>query len=451
MSGSTPSRRDFLRTMAAAGVATVGASAVTRIVRAQSTDAPGKKLRMAFIGTGGMGGACVDEFFGLGVDCPCFCDVDQREWKKPSGHWPNAKPYQDYRKMFDEMSKEFDAVVVATPDHTHFPATVLAMKHEKHCYTQKPLTHTVWEARQLTELHKNYKYATQMGNQGRANEGCRVIYEWIKQGAIGDVTEVHNFTNRPIWPQGLDRPDGADPVPKELDWDLWLGAAPVRPFKNEVYHRFKWRGWMDFGCGALGDMGCHTQNAMFMTLDPGYPTSVEPIATMPIHKECYPTATAVKWVFPAKGDRPAFNAFWYDGNLHPARPKELEAEHNLPDTGSLFIGTKGAILVKGDYNDSPSIIPRSELERIGKPKKILDRSPGHYKEFVMAALGEKPIDFCKSNFGYAGPMTETIGLGNVALRVGRKIEWDGEKLEITNIPEANKLLTKEYREGFKFM
>ena len=449
---SRSSRREFLKTLAAAGIASASLGTTGRLLRAQTTapiELPGKRLRMAFIGTGGKGTEDIGNFAGLGVTCACYCDVDTHHFTDVAKHFPGAKAFQDYREMFDKMHNEFDAVTVSIPDHGHYPATRLAMHYDKSVYTQKPLTHTVWEARQLTEAHKTYKHATQMGNQGRANEGCRIIYEWIHQGAIGDVTEVHTFTNRPIWPQGINRPAGSDPVPAELAWDTWLGAAPVRPYKKDVYHPFKWRGWIDFGCGALGDMGCHTLNAMFMALEPGYPTSVEPISDSGMHKESYPQSAALKWLFPSNGKRPGFTLFWYDGGRKPPRPPELEADREMPGTGCYFVGTKGTMLVAGDYNDSPRLIPEARLKEIGKPKRVLERSVGHYKEFVLAALGDKPLDFCKSNFGYAAPMTETIDLGNVALRAGRKIEWDGPAMRITNVPEANALLTKEYRAGWK--
>jgi hypothetical protein len=463
MSRST-SRRDFLRTVAAAGVATAGSTMIGRMARAQTTtlptELPGKSLRMAFIGTGGKGTVDINELARLGVDCACYCDVDTRHFKEVAKLFPNAKPFQDYREMFDKMHKEFDAVTVSIPDHGHYPATVLAMNHEKSVYTQKPLTHTVWEARQLTEKYKTFKAATQMGNQGHANEGCRITYEWIRQGAIGDIKEVHSFTNRPIWPQGINRPSGSDPVPAELDWKLWLGVAPARPYKEEkpgeekkkrngVYHPFNWRGWFDFGCGALGDMACHMLNAMFMTLEPGYPTSIEPVEVNGLHPETFPRSSILKWTFPANSWRPGFVSYWYDGGKTPPRPPELEADRKLPGTGNLFIGTKGTILVSGDYGESPRIIPETKLKEIGKPKRMLERSPGHYNEFVLAALGKKPLDFPKSNFGFAAPMTETIALGNIAMRMKHRIEWDGPNLRITNLPEANKLLTKDYPEGWR--
>lgn len=457
------SRRNFLRTVAVAGVAgaTVNAGWTPRLwAKITLTQLPGKKLKMAFIGTGGIGKTCIGEFVRIGVDCPCYCDVDKRHYEEAAKHWPNAKSFQDYREMFDRMHKEFDAVVICTPDHSHYPATLLAMRHEKSVYTQKPLTHTVWEARELTKLHKNYKFATQMGNQGNAMEGWRIVYEWVHQGAIGEVKEIHAWTNRPIWPQGIDRPVGSDPVPAGLDWDLWLGSAPQRPYKiyagsskkhSGVYHPFNWRGWYDFGCGALGDMACHVLNATFQVMQPGYPSSVEVVSQSKVYPETYSKASTVKWSFPANDKRPAFQVYWYDGKRQPPRPPELEKDRRLnPEGGCTFVGTKGTILVSGSYSESPRIIPEAKLRQIGKPNRMLERSPGHYKEFVMSALGEKPLDYCKSNFGYSAPMTETILLGCIAQRLGKRLEWDGLNMKITNNPQANRLLTKEYRPEFKF-
>ncbi len=448
------SRRNFLRTMAATGIATAGVS-LTGCTTPQPRSivvpsrGPGQKLRVAFIGTGGIGGMVIDEFAGLEMDCPCYCDVDTRHHGEAAKHWPGAKIFQDYRLMFDQMHREFDAVVICTPDHTHFPVTVLAMQHNKSVFTQKPLTHTVWEARQMTKMAKTYSYATQMGIQGHATEGWRVLYEWLHEGVIGDVTEVHTWTDRPIWPQGIDRPAGSDPVPRELDWNLWLGDAPERPYKNGVYHAFKWRAWDDFGCGALGDMACHFLDGMFWSLEPGYPTSVEPVEMVDLRSETFPKASIIKWTYPKTHKRPGFVSYWYDGHKKPPRPPELEAGRELAEAGSIYVGTKGTILVSKEY--SPRLIPEARQKQTSKPKRILERSPGHYKEFVMAASGEKPIDFCKANFNYAAPMTETILLGNIAMRVGRKIDWDGKHMRITNVPEANRLLTKQYRKGFQFL
>jgi hypothetical protein len=323
------------------------------------------------------------------------------------------------------------------------------MRLGKHVYTQKPLTHTPWEARQLTLAAQQHKLATQMGNQGHAKEGWRLVYEWIKNGDLGDVTEVHTWTDRPIWPQGMDRPETEDPPPSSLNWDVWLGPAPVRPYKKDAYHRFAWRGWWDFGAGALGDMACHTMDGVFWALDPGHPASVEPVTSTSVNAESFPKASIVKWTFPARGTRKPFDAYWYDGGLMPPFPPALEPGRRLPSTGNLFMGTKASMLVSGDYGESPRIFPEAKMKEIGKPPQLLERSPGHIEEWLMACVGEKPLDFPKSSFAYAGPFSEVVLLGNVALRVGRKLDWDGEKMQFTNLPDANQYITKEYRGGWK--
>jgi len=456
-------RRAFIKTAAAvAGATLVGkltGCAAPGTARTSSktyaTRPKGDKLRVAFIGTGGIGVWHLEQTAKLDIVCPCYCDVDTTHFAKAAGLYPEARAYQDYREMFDREHKNFDAVMIGIPDHHHYPATLIAMQLGKHVYTQKPLTHTVWEARQLAIAARKYRVATQMGNQGHAKEGWRLVYEWIHSGAIGQVKEVHTWTDRPIWPQGIGRPEGEDPVPSNLNWDVWLGPAPYRPYKgpapgeqNGPYHPFNWRGWWDFGCGALGDMACHTMDGLFAVLDPGLPTAVEPVAATPATDESFPVASVIKWEFPAKGWRPAFTAYWYDGQLKPRLPKELEYGRRLPNTGNLYIGTKGVLLVAGDYNDSPRLIPESKMEKVGKPKRLLERSPGHVLEWIMACRGEKPLDYPKSNFAYAAPFTEAVLLGNVALRVGRRIEYDARNLRITNLPEANQLLTKSYRKGW---
>ncbi len=466
---NTSNRRQFIRQLALAG--TASSLAFPAILRAQNAL---PKLRVALIGTGGIGGAHIDGIKGLGVDCTACCDVDTGRFKKGLETWPNAKQYQDYREMLEKEAKNIDAVMIGTPDHHHYPATILAMQQGKHVYTQKPLTHTIWEARQLTLAAEKYKVATQMGNQGTANEGVRLCYEWIHSGLMGDIKEVHVWTNRPVWPQGMNRPEGEDPVPATLNWDVWLGPAPLRPHKKDVYHPFKWRGWLDFGGGALADMACHTLNAVFFALDPGYPTSVELIEVDGLTTEAFPKGAIVKWEFPKTKKRPAFTLFWYEGNKKASapRPPELEASVKIPDSGALFIGTKEKMVVWGDYNDHPHIIPSTHEKELGGrgylledgkdnikiggydekygPKKLLERSIGHYKEWVLAATGEKPIGSPLSKFAYAGPFTETISLGNVALRLGKKLEWDGKKLQFKGDREANALVSKEYRKGWKF-
>jgi len=434
-------RRKFLQRIAAAGAALP----VFMSSRAEAQDKH-PDLRVAFIGTGGMGGAHVGEMGNLGVSCPCFCDVDTDNQSQAKRMYPKATAYQDYRRMFDKEAKNIDAVMIGVPDHSHFPATIIAMQLGIHVYTQKPLTQTVWEARMLRRAAERYKVVTQMGNQGHAGEDWRRLYEIIHAGGIGDVKEVHTWTDRPIWPQGIGRPEGSDPVPPNLDWDVWLGPAPVRPFKQGVYHPFAWRGWWDFGAGALGDMACHTMDGMFWSLDPGYPAAVKPVVINNKTAETFPNSSIIRWEFPAKGDRPGFVQYWYDGGLKPDRPADLEQGRELPPTGNLFVGTKGTLIIAGDYGSGITTIPEPLINDIGDPPKLLERSPGHYLEWVLACKGDGKT---WSNFGYAAPMTETILLGNVAVHVGERIEWDGEKLEITNLPDANQYINKEYREGWK--
>jgi len=450
-------RRDFLRRTSAAAAAAV-ASSPLRAADAPAPGSPGPATppstlpRVAFIGTGGAGGWHVSEMFKMGVNCPCYCDVDSSHMGEAARNWPKAKAYQDYREMFDKHHKEIDAVMVGVPDHHHYPASIIAMQLGKHIYTQKPVTHTVWEARKLVEAAAKYKVATQMGNQGHAGEGWRTAYEWVHGGALGDVKEVHTWTNRPVsvWPQGIPRPAGEESVPASLNWDVWIGPAPMRPFKKDVYHPFKWRGWWDFGGGTLGDMGCHTMDAVFAVLEPGYPAAVEPVEMKNANDETFPSSCVVKWEFPARGSRAAFVAYWYDAKAMPKRPPELEANRNLPPTGSLFIGAKATILISGDCCESARIIPEAKMQEIGKPPRMLDRSPGIFAEWFQALKGEKPLDFPKSRFAYAAAMTETLHLGNIALRVGKRIEWDGPNLKITNLSEANRYVSKEYRKGWLF-
>ncbi|MFH1745962.1 MAG: Gfo/Idh/MocA family oxidoreductase [Planctomycetota bacterium] len=454
------SRRSFLKSAAAVAGASlvVGASGCrTPASRGKLagpqfvvTPPPGDKLRLAYIGTNGIGNWHIEKTKELGVTCPCFCDVDTAQMAKAAELYPQAQRYQDYREMFDKEHKNFDAVMIGIPDHQHYPATIIAMQLGKHVYTQKPLTHTPWEARQLVQATQKYNVVTQMGNQGHGMQGWRLVYEWIRNGAIGDVVETHVWTDRPIWPQGLERPEGQDAVPASLNWDLWLGPAPVRPYKDGAYHRFSWRGWWDFGAGALGDMACHTMDGVWASLEPGYPTSIEPVAATSITADAYPNAAIIKWKFPRNNWRPGFTNYWYDGGLRPKFPEDLELGRKYATGGCLFIGKKAKILVSGDYCDSPRIIPETRMKEIGKPPEMLERSPGQVEEWIMACKGEKPANYAQSNFAYAGPFTEAVLLGNIALRLGRRLEWDGENMEFTNLPEANQYVSKEYRTGWKF-
>lgn len=474
-SSNRSSRRDFLAEAAFLSAAAIAGTAAAQdkpaenadSLKAQPASAPADpkfpNLRVAFVATGGIAESHIKKAVEFGVKCPCYADVDTREHALPAKHWPEAKAYQDYREMFEKEHANFDAVMIGTPDHHHYPASMLALKHGKHVYTQKPLTHTPWEARQLAQLAAKTQVATQMGNQGHAGEGWRLTYEWIRGGLLGDILETHTWTDRPIWPQGMERGEDEDVPPKQVNWDVWCGPAPLRPFKRGAYHRFNWRGWWDFGAGALGDMACHTLDGVFWSLEPGSPTAIEPFAATPITGDAFSKSSIIRWEFPAREirfngaggaaqtwKRPAFHAYWYDGGIKPCFPEALEIDRKLPDTGNIILGTKASLLISGDYGESPRIFPETKMKEIGKPPQLLERSPGHMYEWFAAAAGEKPLDFPKSNFAYAGPFTESILLGNVALRVGRRLIWDGEKMQFTNCESANKYVSKEYRDGWKF-
>lgn len=471
------SRRSFLKTAGAAGLA-ASSLGFPNILHAQNK---GDKLRIAFVGVGGINGRHTEDTKKAGDIVVAYCDVDKSrldnyEKYKDDPNWKDAKGYQDYRKMFDEQAKNIDAVIVGTPDHHHYPATALAMMAGKHVFTQKPLTHTVWESRQILLGLEKYKVATQMGNQGHANEGNRRIYEYVNSGILGDITEIHCVSNRPIWPQGGPRPTGEDPVPAELDWDLWIGPAPMRPYKKDVYHPFAWRGFYDFGGGALADMACHTMDSIFMSMNPGYPLDVEVLEINGHSDDMFPTGSIIRWTYgpgklPNGQDRPGFVVYWYDGKLKNEAGEDVMAlervakaigeeklkmpdgrVQKIPTSGNVYVGTKESLLVTGDYGDRSRIIPEANMQKIGNPPKLLERSIGHHEEWRQAALGNKPLDFPGSNFRYAAPFTETILLGNVALRVGKgkKLEWDAQNMSFKNSPEANQWLSKNYRSGWEF-
>lgn len=395
---------------------------------------PGEKLNIACVGCGGKGATDIQEVSSENI--VALCDVDLARTKQAAQKFPHSPKFQDYRVMLREMDERIDAVTVSTPDHMHYPIAKMAIELGKHVYVQKPLTHTVWEARQLAELARKHKVATQMGNQGQADEGGRVLCEYLNAGAIGPVREVHVWTNRPIWPQGVERPKEKTAVPATLDWNLWLGVAPERPY-SPVYHPFKWRGWRDFGTGALGDIGCHSFAPIARALKLGAPTSVEATSS-PAFKESYPVASIVRYEFPARADLPPVKLVWYDGGLKPARPEGLEAERQLGEGGTIYIGDKGVI-----YNGR--LLPESKMREFPPPSKTLPRSPGHYQEWLLACKGGAPAG---SNFDISGPQAETVLLGNVALFTQKRLLWDATAFRITNDLAANELLRRKYREGW---
>lgn len=376
-----------------------------------------------------------------------ICDVDLEYAKTTIESYPQAKVYQDFRKMLDQ-EKEIDAVMIATPDHSHAVIAMNAMLRGKHVFCQKPLTKTIFEARKLAETAKATNVVTQMGNQGHASEGARLIKEWLQAGAIGNVTRVAVWTNRPIWPQGkITRPTADVPVPPKMDWDLWLGPAPLKSYQPEVSH-FNWRGWRDYGTGALGDMGAHLIDHPFWALDLGQPISVQASSTE-YSDDAYPLATVVTYEFPARGAMPPVTMTWADGGLTPPRPDELEPGRQMGTGGSgvIYYGDKG-VLMHGDYGNGPRLLPETKMKEYQQPPQTIPRSPGIHEEWIEAIKngGKSTTDF-----SYSGPLTETMMLGNVAVFMkGKNIKllWDSAAMQVTNVPEANALLHYDYRAGW---
>jgi predicted dehydrogenase len=407
-------------------------------------------LNLAGIGFGGQGAWDLGEVKSENI--VALCDVDWGYASKVFEEHPKAKRYKDYRKML-ETEKNIDAVVIATPDHNHAHISVAAMKAGKHVYCEKPLTRTVREARVVAQTARETKVATQMGNQGMAFEGNRQINEWLWDGAIGPVHEVHVWSDRPThrgklplwWAQGIERPTDTPAVPNGLDWDLWLGPAPWRPY-NPAYAPFRWRGWWDFGSGGIGDMGIHNLAPVFSALKLGAPTSVQASSTA-VFKETVPLACMVHYQFPARGEMPPVKLHWYDGGLLPERPAELAQNQPLdPEDGIIFVGEKGKMLVTGWGGEHPRLLPDSLDKSYQRPPKSLPRSTGHHKEWLAACRGGPAP---RSNFSFAGPLTEAVLLGSVCVRNGGdQLDWDSENLKITNDPDANQFLHYEYRKGW---
>ncbi len=441
------SRRKFLANSAMAGFAFHYIPS-----RLLGADAPSNKLNIAGIGIGGMGGSNLEQCSGENI--VALCDVDSDYAAKTIKRYPKAKLYKDYRVMFDKQ-KDIDAVVIATPDHTHAVITMAAMARGKHVYCQKPLTHTVYEARKITEAARKYKVQTQMGNQGHSSDRIRVFKEWIDDGAIGDVTKVYAWTDRPVggntWSNFavMARPKDTPPVPKSLDWDLWLGPVAYRPYHPE-YHPMKWRAWLDFGTGALGDMGCHIIDPAFWALELGSPTSISATTThwqKEVGSETFPRASIVRFEFPARGSKPPVKLTWSDGRLLPPIPDELEKGRRVPESGALIIGEKGTIMHGSHGAGGARIIPETKMREYKRPEQTIPRiRDGHEGDWIRACKDGRPAS---SNFDYGGPLTEMALLGMIAIRVkDQKLKWDAKNLKFTNNDAANELLHIQYRPGW---
>jgi predicted dehydrogenase len=445
------SRRSFITI---AGSAAFGFTIVPRqVLGGAGFIAPSERLNIAGIGAGGMGGGDIATVARLGANVIALCDVDDERAAGSFQAFPKARRYKDFRLLLDKEARNIDAVTVGTPDHIHAVAAMAAIRAGKHVYCQKPMTHTLHEARELTKAARAAGVATQMGNQGHATEGARLTNEWIQAGVIGSVREVHVWSDRAgrLWKQGIPRPTDTPPIPSTLDWNLWLGPIRERPY-HPAYVPVQWRGWRDFGTGALGDMGCHIIDHPLWALNLGAPSSVEARTTIEgsffddkPNVETYPIAALIYFNFPARGDLPPVQMTWYDGGLVPAIPVELIPGERLPDNGVLYVGSKGKMF-HGSHGGMPQLLPRELHDAAAKVPKTMKRSPGHYEEWVEACKGgPQPI----SNFDYSGPLTELVLLGVLALKApGRRLEWDTENLKIKNAPELNQLIHAQYRKGW---
>ena len=456
-------RRKFLGQSAAVGTAFwVGGQ-----TQLKANTSALESLSAACIGVGGKGSSDTSHIAEQGVSIVGLCDVDGNTLKKKGREFKDAKQFDDYREMLDQLGDKVDIVTVSTPDHNHACAAIKAMRMKKHVYCQKPLTWSIREARMMREVAAETGVVTQMGNQGTSENGLRKSVEIIQSGALGDVKEVHVWSNRPVWPQGIGRPAGSDPVPENLNWDSWIGPAPMRPYKDGVYHGFKWRGWADFGTGALGDMACHTTNMPVMALKLWDPIAVTAIKNPGLFEgETFPGSSSLMFEFPERNGLPACKFYWYDGGNLPAddllaslpesEKKRLakQKQGGPKRSGALVVGEKGMLFSPDDYGARSTLI--GDFDGYKPPEQTLPRIPfkanGDQRqkwEFVSTVKGEyKPGTM--SNFGYAGRLTETILVGNLAMRAGegQRIEWDAKNLKSTNMPEINKYVHREYREGW---
>ena len=478
MSNKRNKRREFLKI---AGISATAFTIVPRFTLGKGFIAPSDTLYIAGIGVGGKGKSDLSSFAkNEKAKIAYLCDVDDTRASESVKAYPTAKYYRDFREMLDKEHKNIDAVSVSTPDHNHAVQALAAMQLGKHVYVQKPLTHDIYEARVLTEAAKKYEVVTQMGNQGASGDGVRQMIDWYNAGVVGDVHTVYCWTNRPVWPQGIAWPSATIPVPDTLDWDLWLGTAPYKEFVDKLVP-FNWRGWWDYGTGALGDMACHIIEPPFRILELGYPTDVQcSVGNVYIDEfkrgyfpDSCPPSSHVVISFPSRKGKSAVKMHWMDGGIQPERPEELKPEEIMGGgaNGVIMIGTKGKMMCS-TYGRNPSLLPTSLNEQVKVPQSI-ERVPdgnkdGHYTQWVDACIAGYGNMELSSDFSIAGPLTESILMGNLAIRSyeirkprptepgkfdypGRyiKLLWDGSNMEVTNFDEANKFVKRDYREGWK--
>jgi predicted dehydrogenase len=437
---SPQSRRDFLQQTALTGIGFWVAGGLTASYA--KPPGPNERINVAVIGAGGRGRADLNAVAQT-ENIVALCDVDDARAAESYRRFPKVPVYHDFRVML-EKQRDIDAVVVATPDHMHAHASIAAMRLGKHCYTEKPLCHSVWECRQMKETAQKHRVQTQMGNQGTASDDLRRAVEIVQSGALGDVREVHIWTDRPIWPQNLSRPKEAPATPKTLDWQLWLGPAPQRPY-NSAYVPHNWRGWWDFGTGAIGDMGCHTMNMPYMALRLGYPTAVTAELDTPLNNETAPMGCKVTYEFPVRGKLPALQLYWYERRRPDAK---LFHGQKISPSGALLVGTSGSLYSASDYGGSLRLLPEMNFQNFKDPNPTLPRIGGrHHREWLDAIRGGRaPM----SNFvDYSAQLAEVVLLGNVALRVGgKRVVWNAEKMQAVDLPAAEPLIRREYRKGW---
>jgi predicted dehydrogenase len=435
-------RRQVLRHLGATSIASVGSGGFSMTARGAK---PNDRLNLAIVGCGGQGAENLGKVAGENI--VALCDVDEKRAADAFQRYPKAKRFRDYRKMLDALHQQIDAVVVSIPDHMHAPVSLAAMELGKHVYCEKPLTWSIDEARRMASLAREKKLATQMGTQGMAADAARTGIEVIRSGVLGDVTELHVWTDRPTgwWPQGIDRPRGTPPIPSSLDWNLWLGVASARPY-HPAYCPFTWRGWKDFGTGAVGDMGIHNAAMPFAALQLGPPASAEIVQTSGLKPETFPAWSRLKLEFPASGGCGPITLHWYDGGQKPSA--ELVGGSKLAANGAIVVGTKGTLSSVEWTGGDWALLPGDRFRDFKPPRRSQPRAPGqsHHQEWLAACRGGEPA-FCRFE-GFASKLTETMLVANLALRTGRKILWNAEAMEARGCPEASLFIRPEYRTGW---